>query len=245
MTKLMNNVLTICALCISNILTAQDTTYFLNWFTQTSNVQLAKFYEVSSKSGDTTFQRRYKINDILVQEKVSKILGTVTVTRGYFDNGSLKYVEYKNTNSNNPQHYYRSYFENGNLKRLDTFDNRMNSINGKCFTQEGLDTLYYTYEIMPHFFEGTKGLNNFLSNNLVYPPKAVKRNIIGTVLIQMIIENDGKINNPLVLNKTNVHPILQKEALRLVNIMPNWIPGFSDGETTDVKVTLPIKFKLE
>ena len=39
-------------------------------------------------------------------------------------------------------------------------------------------------------------------------------------------------------------PSLDKEAMRIVSVMPKWIPGKQDGRPVAVYYTLPIKFKL-
>jgi protein TonB len=43
----------------------------------------------------------------------------------------------------------------------------------------------------------------------------------------------------------SLHPLFDKEALRVLSLMPNWIPGKQNGESVKVKYTIPIAFRLE
>ena len=73
--------------------------------------------------------------------------------------------------------------------------------------------------------------------NTRYPEQAVEDGIEGTVLVTFEVESDGSITNPHIL--LGVHPLLDAEALRVVNLMPKWKPG--DQGTFN----LPITFKLD
>ena len=84
---------------------------------------------------------------------------------------------------------------------------------------------------------GKKALLNFLNENTKYPEQAVKDSIEGTVIVRFEVASDGSIINPHILQ--GVHPLLDAEALRVVNLMPKWKPG--DQGTFH----LPITFKLD
>jgi protein TonB len=62
------------------------------------------------------------------------------------------------------------------------------------------------------------------------------------VVVQVIVEKDGSIGEQKVLR--SVHPVLDAEAMRVVNIMPKWVPGMIDGKPARVKYALPVTFKL-
>jgi TonB family protein len=84
---------------------------------------------------------------------------------------------------------------------------------------------------------GKQALLAFLNENTKYPEQAVKDNIEGMVVVTFEVESDGSITNPHILQ--SVHPLLDAEALRVVNLMPKWKPG--DQGTFN----LPITFKLD
>ena len=86
------------------------------------------------------------------------------------------------------------------------------------------------------------GLMNWLTKNVVYPAIAREENITGKVIISATIDENGKLINPII--KSETHPLLNKEVLRLVKIMPNWTPAKYHGNPVKVQVELPVSFGL-
>ena len=104
------------------------------------------------------------------------------------------------------------------------------------------DKVYMVIEKMPQFPGGEKKLMNYIAKNLKYPVEAQKKGIQGKVIVQFIVTKSGKVENAKVIRE--IDPALEKEALRVVNSMPDWIPGTQNGEKVSVYYTLPIVFKL-
>ena len=98
-------------------------------------------------------------------------------------------------------------------------------------------------EKMPEYPYGADSLLNYLSNEIVYPKKAQKKGVEGRVYVQFIVNRDGSISDAKVLRGIGVE--CDEEALRVINSMPNWIPGENNGKKVAVKYTLPIKFVLK
>lgn len=98
-------------------------------------------------------------------------------------------------------------------------------------------------ETEPQFKGGNDELVKFLLKNIVYPEKAKKAGITGKVLIAFTVDKAGKVKNAKV--KESVNKELDAEALRVVNSMPAWIPGKSDGKVVDCIMVVPIQFKLK
>lgn len=98
-------------------------------------------------------------------------------------------------------------------------------------------------QVMPQFKGGTKGMNDFLKNNIRYPYVAQRDGKEGKVYLTFIIEKDGSISNIKILNDGPGGGCGQ-EAMRVVSKMPNWIPGEQFGKKVRVKCTLPINFRL-
>ncbi len=90
---------------------------------------------------------------------------------------------------------------------------------------------------MPTFKGGNEALKIYLSQNLHYPKPASKS---GTVYVGFTVEKDGTITNVVVLK--GVEPILDNEALRVIRMMPAWIPAQENGKPIVSKYNLPIKF---
>ena len=97
-------------------------------------------------------------------------------------------------------------------------------------------------EKMPEFPGGMEAFMKFLQENVRYPEAASNAGIQGRVLINFIVEKDGTISNIHILQKVNDY--LDAEAIRVVGIMPKWIPGMQGGKTVRVKYTVPISFRL-
>jgi TonB family protein len=105
------------------------------------------------------------------------------------------------------------------------------------------DPLFTVVENMPIFPGGDKALMKFLSDNVKYPAQSVKDNVQGRVILQFIVNADGKISDITVVR--GIDPLLDAEAIRVVNAMPAWTPGTQRGKAVRVKYTLPLNFRLQ
>ena len=116
------------------------------------------------------------------------------------------------------------------------------SINAQSEGTPVEETVYDVVEEMPQFPGGPSALFEYLSNNLQYPVVAEENGVQGRVIVTFIVEKDGSISNAKVVKA--VDPSFDKEAIRLVESMPNWIPGKQNGEPVRVKYTVPVTFRL-
>jgi TonB family protein len=98
-------------------------------------------------------------------------------------------------------------------------------------------------EQMPQFPGGPASLMQFLSQNVKYPEEAYQKGPQGHVIVTFVVEKDGSITEARVVR--SIEPLLDKEALRVINSMPNWNPGTQNGEPVRVKYTVPITFRLQ
>ena len=80
-----------------------------------------------------------------------------------------------------------------------------------------------------------------MSRYIKYPTKAIESKIQGRVIVQFVVNKDGSISNAKIVR--SVDPDLDKEALRVINSMPQWKPGMQKGEPVSVKYTVPIVFR--
>ena len=102
--------------------------------------------------------------------------------------------------------------------------------------------VFQVVEEMPEFPGGMAECMKWLGQNIKYPAEAKEKGVQGRVIVQMVVEKDGTITNAKVVR--GVDPLLDAEALRVVNQSPKWKPGMQKGEAVRVKYTLPIMFKL-
>ena len=102
---------------------------------------------------------------------------------------------------------------------------------------------YDMVDEMPQFPGGPSALFEFLSKNIQYPKEAEDANLQGRVIVSFVVEKDGSVSNAKVVRP--IDPLLDAEALRVVNSMPKWIPGKQNGEAFRVKYTIPVTFRVE
>lgn len=102
--------------------------------------------------------------------------------------------------------------------------------------------VYTAVEEMAEFPGGMTELMKFLSSNIRYPEEAFKQDIQGRVIVRFVVEKDGSIGDISILK--GVDPMLDKEALRVVEEMPKWKPGKVKGEPVASFFNLPVSFKI-
>ena len=98
-------------------------------------------------------------------------------------------------------------------------------------------------EQMPHFAGGDKALMEFLAQNVRYPKEAVDSGWQGRVVVSFIVEKDGSLSE--IKTVKSVKPVLDEEAVRVVNAMPKWTPGKHNGNAVRVKYNIPVSFRLQ
>ena len=109
--------------------------------------------------------------------------------------------------------------------------------------QISTEIIYDTCEIMPQFPGGEKAMMDFIASNLKYPQQAIKDNVEGAVLAEFIINAEGKVIEPRIVN--SLTPECDSEVIRVINLMPAWTPGQQDNMAVNVKFALPIMFMLQ
>lgn len=102
--------------------------------------------------------------------------------------------------------------------------------------------VYQVVEQMPQFPGGQAAMMKFIADSLRYPSVSCEHRIEGRVVVQFVVDCEGNILNPLVVR--SVDPLLDREAIRLVKLMPKWIPGRQNGKPVNVVCLVPIRFKL-
>lgn len=110
--------------------------------------------------------------------------------------------------------------------------------------QTNEENVFTIVEEMPMFPGGDREMMKFLQTNIAYPDSAHDAGIQGAVYISFIVEKDGKLTNTKVI-KSSKNKFLDEEALRVVKLMPTWIPGKQNGKVVRVMFNLPIKFTLK
>lgn len=105
------------------------------------------------------------------------------------------------------------------------------------------EEIFQVVEEMPEFPGGMGECLKFLAKNIKYPTIAQENGVQGRVIVQFVVNSDGTIVDPVVMR--SVDPYLDKEALRVIKMMPKWKPGKQRGKAVRVKYTVPVTFKLQ
>ena len=98
-------------------------------------------------------------------------------------------------------------------------------------------------EQMPQFPGGEKELLSYIAKNLHYPTVAAENGVQGKVFIRFVVSALGIVEGVEVIR--SLDPYCDKEAMRVVAALPQWIPGKQNGRNVPVYYTLPIIFKLQ
>ncbi|PID94356.1 MAG: energy transducer TonB [Bacteroidetes bacterium] len=105
------------------------------------------------------------------------------------------------------------------------------------------EEIFLIVEQQPEFPGGEKARLTYLAKNTKYPQMARESNIQGQVFVTFVVEPDGKISNVSILR--GIGGGCDEEAVRVVQSMPNWVPGKQRGRPVRVRFNMPIKFILQ
>lgn len=103
--------------------------------------------------------------------------------------------------------------------------------------------VFFIVENMPEFPGGELALRKFIAENVRYPEMAKENDIQGTVYVRFVVDTDGSVKNVEVIR--GVDPLLDKEAIRVIQSLPKWKPGKQRGKAVKVSHSVPIKFALQ
>ena len=130
-----------------------------------------------------------------------------------------------------------------NLENAPLF--RAVEVSKKSAKNDGLVS-YNECDIPPLFLNSAdpnKFLREWVYKYLKYPERALLDGTQGRVMVDFVIEKDGKVTNAKVTR--GVSEELDAEALKVVSASPKWKPGRVDGEKVRTSMTIPVEFRLE
>jgi protein TonB len=104
------------------------------------------------------------------------------------------------------------------------------------------DVIFIVVEQQAEFPGGFQAMGKFLAKNMKYPVQARRMEIEGSVYVSFVIDKDGNISDPQIIKGISTE--CDKEAIRVVKLMPPWKPGKQNGKPVKCRFVLPIKFKL-
>lgn len=108
------------------------------------------------------------------------------------------------------------------------------------------EKVYQVIEQMPVFPGGEGELLAYISKNLKYPVIAQENAIQGKVILRFVVSKTGQVDTVKAVEVVrSLDPACDKEAIRVVKSLPNFIPGKQNGVNVAVWYTLPVTFRLE
>jgi protein TonB len=103
--------------------------------------------------------------------------------------------------------------------------------------------IFVIVEKMPEFPGGDLELRKYIAQNIKYPNIARENDIQGKVYVRFVVTETGSVENVQIAR--GVDPLLDKEAIRVVESLPKWKPGEQGGKKVKVWYTVPINFQLQ
>lgn len=134
-----------------------------------------------------------------------------------------------------------SYYPNGALKRKGEYQEGK-LLSGSAYTADGRDTTYTELQINPVFPGGDDSLLRFMRAQTVYPEKARRKGKTGIAITTFLVDEEGNIEKVKIFR--SVSKEIDAECIRVVEMMPKWIPGTYDGDLVPVQYFLPFRFSL-
>ena len=176
------------------------------------------------------------INEVAT-DSIAEVVDSIIISDLYTDDQFVDAQEDEYADGSNYD-YYESNKVDEELNK-EEYDEAGNVKESEISTDQVFDGV----EEMPQFPGGSSALFEYLAKNIKYPVVAEEHGVQGSVVVSIVVERDGSITDVKVVK--SVDPSLDKEALRVVKSMPNWIPGKLNGNLVRVKYTVPITFRLQ
>ena len=251
---MLRDIAAITALCFAFQLGAQDTLYFDKAYEATRHRDSACFFEIRlfdpADTNRCTVLSYYASGKVISAVKYSNFRKNECNGRSSFWNKKQQLSHEIPYKEGKKQGVQKVFYENGQLKSAITWD-QDTLVRTAFFNEDGTpktevyedDPLFEGDQQAPLFPGGLGALGMYLRTLLRYPEQAREHNIQGTVLVSFVVEKNGELTN-IALEKS-VAPVLDQEALRVVNRMPRWEPGRIDEAPVRAKYVLPITFRLE
>lgn len=108
--------------------------------------------------------------------------------------------------------------------------------------EDGKSKPFVMVEQMPQYPGGQAAMMKFLADSLQYPTFEAENGVQGRVIARFIVDEKGDVKEPTVIR--SLSPNCDKESLRVIGLMPRWIPGKQNNKNVAVYYTIPILFKF-
>ncbi|MBT1709135.1 TonB family protein [Fulvivirgaceae bacterium PWU5] len=107
----------------------------------------------------------------------------------------------------------------------------------------GANDIFLVPQVQASYTGGMEAMYSFIRSKIHYPASARRMGLEGTVYVSFVIGRDGKVTKVEVIR--GLSPDCDKEAARVIALLPGWNPGRQNDVPVMVRMTLPIKFALD
>ena len=87
-----------------------------------------------------------------------------------------------------------------------------------------------------------ENIQRHIVRNFKYPKEAKKNKIQGRVFVQFIVGTGGYVD---IIKTRGPDDLLEKEAERIISLLPKFKPGILNGKPVRVPFSMPIIFRLQ
>ena len=87
-----------------------------------------------------------------------------------------------------------------------------------------------------------ENIQRHIVRNFIYPKEAKKNKIQGRVFVQFIVGTGGYVD---IIKTRGPDDLLEKEAKRIISLLPKFKPGILNGKPVRVPFSMPIIFRLQ
>ncbi len=133
------------------------------------------------------------------------------------------------------------------IAQENAFIDRLLKIAGSCGIGQKINSMGDIVEDVddaPNFPGGSIEIRKFLAANVKFPEKMLDQNINGKVYARFVVETDGSITNIRITRSMKDCPECDAEVIRVIQLMPKWIPGKANGKPVASYFDLPVKFEV-
>ena len=108
--------------------------------------------------------------------------------------------------------------------------------------EEDADEIFIIVEQVPTPVGGMGSFYEYVGKNLRYPNLALRNRVSGKVYVEFVVTKTGNIENVKVVKGIGFG--CDEEAAKILKQAPKWNPGKQRGQPVNVRMIMPIHFKL-
>lgn len=214
-----------------------------------SNNQIYGLSNIYNSKGDLKEQRNY-FNEGLLKGSYKLLQYVDSTGRKLLDENNSGFVAINYPNGNTEYGNYLNGLKDGiwkstNFQKKEGYEDIYDEgifKSGKTFAVDGTISTYEILERKSTYPGGSKAMGTFIAKNLRYPPAARENKIQGKVVVRLKINEDGSLSDFSIIQSLSSE--LDQEAIRVLKLIPGFLPGIKRGKAYSELMTFPFNFNL-